>query len=203
MPVRRISAAGAALAIALVLAVFPARAGVTFPTGLEPGDQDRLAQFDAVRDRAIAQAAAGATPAERAELKGILAGDPMPIVPADIVGEWRCRITKLDGFFLPIVIYDDFDCRIFEDTAGLQLVKLTGSQRTAGTFYDVIFEPGQDRLGYAGAEAWGDEPAAPAYGENPERDQVGYLYQLEPDRLRLELPLPRQESRFDIMELVR
>ena len=79
------------------------------------------------------------------------------------------------------------------------LEKLTGSQRTGGTFYDLADET---RLGYAGA-GWVAGEAPMRYGTDPERNQVGYLVVLGPERMRLELPLPQFESKFDILELRR
>ena len=176
----------------------PAVADGFFPTQLEPADQERLEMFDTARADAIAEARAGGSPEEVAELDDILAGEPMQIVPADVTGEWSCRTIKLGGT-LPIVIYQEFRCRVFEDGVGLQLEKLTGSQRPYGVFYDTA----ELRLGFAGAVAWGDDEGRHRYGEDPERDQVGYLVQVAPDRMRLELPLPRVESHFDILELTR
>ena len=89
--------------------------------------------------------------------------------------------------------------RIVDDAGGLRIEKLTGSQRLSGVLYDLGEEA---RLGYAGALNYAEEPWIP-YGRDPDRDQVGYLIPVAPDRMRLELPLPAFESRFDILELRR
>jgi hypothetical protein len=114
-----------------------------------------------------------------------------------MAGEWRCRVLKLGGQ-TALAVYADFKCRITDDAEGLRLEKLTGSQRTAGTFYDI----GGKRLGYAGAEAWAQERPL-RYGMDLQRDQVGYLVPVSAERMRLEMPLPLRESQFDILELRR
>jgi hypothetical protein len=185
------------LAVAAIMVAAPALAEGSFPNDLSPFDQRRLERFDAARAEAIAAARAGGKPADVAVLNGVLRGGAVTLAPAQMAGEWRCRTLKLGGN-LPLTVYADFKCRITDDGAGLRLEKLTGSQRTAGTFYDTAGK----RLGYAGAEAWGEEKPL-RYGLDLQRDQVGYLVPVAPDRLRLELPLPMRESRFDILELRR
>jgi len=197
MTPQRSAAFLAGLALAVPLFAGPALADGEFPNSLAPADQARLEKFEQSRENAIAEARAGGSPEDVAELDEILAGDPQPIVPADVTGEWTCRTIKLGGL-LPLTIYGEFRCRIFEDAAGLQIEKLTGSQRPYGIFYDT----GETRLGFVGAVAWADEGRR-LYGEDPQRDLVGYLVQVGPDRLRLELPEPRVESNFDILELTR
>ena len=55
---------------------------------------------------------------------------------------------------------------------------------------------------YLGAVAWGDEGPA-VYGRDPERDQVDVVERIGPQRWRLVLPFPQQESTLDIIELQR
>ncbi|MDX3904210.1 MAG: DUF4893 domain-containing protein [Pigmentiphaga sp.] len=191
----RLAAIRVAIGTAAFCVAIGADATGTFPTGLEPADQRRLERYESAREAAIAEARRGGTRADVAQLEQALSGTP--VRPQGIAGGWRCRTLKLGGI-RPLTVYGWFRCRISEDSGGLYLRKLSGSQRTAGTFYDV---PGM-RLGYAGATAWGGETRR-RYGDDPARNDVGYLYQLGPDRLRLELPLPAHESRFDILELVR
>ena len=130
-------------------------------------------------------------------------GAPGPALdrPQPTPGDYRCRTIKLGGGKgLPLVVYGWFRCRI-ELTPGGDLVftKLTGSQRQKGRLY-----PWTDRaLAFVGAEAWGNETAYPAYGQNPERDEVGALERIGPDRWRLLLAWPKQESVLDVIELVR
>ncbi|MCG7360640.1 DUF4893 domain-containing protein [Roseomonas sp. ACRSG] len=185
------------LALAGMLVVGPALADGSFPNDLSAFDQGRLERFDTVRREAIAAARARGKPADVAVLNQVMKGQAAALPAARMVGEWRCRILKLGGT-PPLVVYADFKCRIADDTEGLRLEKITGSQRTSGLFYDIEGR----RLGYAGAEAWGNERPL-QYGQDMQRDQVGYLVPLSADRMRLELPLPMRESRFDILELRR
>lgn len=185
------------LALAGMLVVGPALAEGSFPDDLSAFDQGRLERFDNARREAIAAARARGKPADIAVLNQVLKGNAVSLPAARMAGEWQCRTLKLGGT-PPLTVYADFKCRITDDAEGLRLDKLTGSQRTSGIFYDI---PGR-RLGYAGAEAWANERPL-RYGQDMQRDQVGYLVPLSPDRMRLELPLPMRESRFDILELRR
>jgi hypothetical protein len=186
------------LALAGMLMAAPALAEGSFPKDLSAFDQVRLDRFEDTRRQAISAARAGGKAADIAVLNQVLKGEAMAsLPPARMAGEWRCRVLKLGGT-PPLVIYADFKCRIIDDDEGLRLEKITGSQRTSGIFYDI----GTRRLGYAGAEAWGNERPL-RYGQDLQRDQVGYLVPVSADRMRLEMPLPMRESRFDILELRR
>ena len=117
-------------------------------------------------------------------------------------GTYRCRTVKLgsqggeDG--LGYVVYGWFECEIERTPNGLRLVKTTGSQRTQGLLY-----PDMDRrLVYIGAQALSDaETGFPAYGDRPERDQVGVLERIGQSRWRLVLPWPKQEAKLELLEI--
>jgi hypothetical protein len=102
---------------------------------------------------------------------------------------------------LAFVAYPFFRC-VVELTPGgdLILTKTTGSQRTRGLLY-----PDTDRrLIFVGAQAWGmDETGYPAYGDQPERDQVGVFERIGPQRWRIAVPWPSTSSKLEIMELVK
>lgn len=118
-------------------------------------------------------------------------------------GDYRCRTIKLGARGqggLAYVAYPAFRCRIDLTPGGdLILEKITGSQRTRG----LIYPDGDRRLVYVGAQAWGDETGFPAYGAQAERDQLGVVERIGPQRWRLVLPFPKQESKLDILELTR
>lgn len=189
----------------ILLALVLAGTGFAWADGTLPGklsadDRQRLEAFDSVRGEAIGAARESDDKAALAALDEILSGRPETIRGAtDLAGDWRCRVAKLGGN-LPLVVYGWFRCRITDDAAGLRLDKVSGSQRTAGTFYD---DANAERLTYVGALYYGHEGKPKPYGGDAERDQVGYLVRVGPDRLRLELPSPRLESQFDIVELER
>ena len=187
--------------LGMLLAVPSVRAADDFVGRLTPADRERIGGYDRVRAEAIRDAARG-EPADRAVLERVLAGAPVPIGADTLPGRWRCRTVKVGakGDLLPLVVYPDFDCRISAlPGGGLRFEKLTGSQRTAGTLHP--FD--RDRLGYAGSSWYGYEKGPKPYGADAERDEVGLLVRVGPDRLRLELPSPRYESLFDIIELRR
>lgn len=128
----------------------------------------------------------------------------LPTRPQPTPGGYRCRTIKLglyDRIGLPFVAYPWFRCRVDLTPGGdLTLAKQTGSQRVTGQIYP--FEEG--RLVFLGAVAWSDsEPSAPAYGANPERDQAGVVERIGPERWRIALPWPHQESNLDLLELER
>lgn len=183
---------------AFLLAAAPALAtGSLAERTLTPADKARIAAFDTARGEAIAEAEAGGNPSEVGALDGILSGKPQPILGVDIRGTYRCRTIKLGGT-LPLTMYDWFSCRIDEDDLGYRLIKTSGSQRLSGHFID----DSRTRLLYYGAAHYADEKPR-AYGKEADSDQVGYFYKVGPGRYRLELPLPRYESKFDIIELVK
>jgi hypothetical protein len=119
-------------------------------------------------------------------------------------GTYRCRTIKLgseSGGTLAYVAYPFFRCSVELTPGGdLILTKTTGSQRTRGLLY-----PDTDsRLVFVGAQAWGmDETGYPAYGQQHERDQVGVLERVGPQRWRMVVPWPRVESKLEILELTR
>lgn len=119
-------------------------------------------------------------------------------------GTYRCRTVKLGAKAeggLAYVAYPFFRCTVELTPGGdLILTKTTGSQRTRGLLY-----PDTDRrLVFIGAQAWGaDETGFPAYGAQPERDQVGVFERIGPERWRMVVPWPRVESKLEILELVR
>lgn len=181
----------------MVCALPAAQAADGLVDALTKRDRERLAAFDEARAGAIAEAGKGGSAADVAVLDGILAGGSLPLDDAALTGRWRCRTAKLGGN-LPLVVYGWFACRIDAKGDTLTLVKTSGSQRTSGRFYD----DGAGRRIYLGAGHYSDEKPK-THGADPDRDEVAVLVRPDADRLRLEFPLPRYESRFDILELNR
>jgi hypothetical protein len=161
-------------------------------------DKARLASFDKVRAEAIAEAQKGGSKEDVATLDAILAGKTLAFSEGfDFTGNWQCRTVKLGGN-LPLTVYGWFKCRISDDGSGWKLDKLTGSQRTAGAFYT----DSDTRLTYLGVLYYGDEKPK-KYGSDPDRDQVAYVVRPGENRVRLEFPSPKYESKLDILELRR
>ncbi|HWJ76260.1 MAG TPA: DUF4893 domain-containing protein [Kaistia sp.] len=191
--------ARASLAALLLLAAIPAAHadGTLADRTLTSADKTRLASFDKARSDALAEARAVGSKADLAALDAVLAGGPEPILGVDIRGTYRCRTIKLGGN-LPLTVYGWFKCRIDEDDIGYRLVKTSGSQRLSGHFID----DSEKRLVFYGAGHYADEKPR-AYKSDPERDIVGTFVKAGAKRYRLELPLPKVESTFDIIELVK
>ncbi|MBZ9935355.1 DUF4893 domain-containing protein [Mesorhizobium sp. BR1-1-16] len=191
--------ARASLAALLLLAAIPAAHadGTLAERTLTSADKARLASFDKARSDAVAEARAGGSKQDLATLDDVLAGGPKPILGVDIRGNYRCRTIKLGGN-LPLTIYGWFKCRIDEDDIGYRLVKTSGSQRLSGHFID----DSEKRLLFYGAGHYADEKPR-AYKSDPDRDMVGYFVKADAKRYRLELPLPKVESTFDIIEMER
>ena len=168
---------------------------------ITPADHDRLRRLPEAWSTALAQARRAGHDADLAAL-GALA-DPGAALPhaAPPLGRYRCRTIKLgaQGDLLDYIAYSWFTCEITAGEDGvLRLDKMSGSQRQQGTLY-----PETDRrLVFLGALALGStESAAPAYSIDRERDVVGVLERVGPERWRLVQPWPRFETNLDLLEL--
>jgi Domain of unknown function (DUF4893)/TIR domain len=162
-------------------------------------DRARLLSFDQARADAITQATKGAdNKTDLDDLTSVLAGAAIPINAKALTGDWRCRTLKLGGGLNALVIYGFFKCNISAQGDALIFQKVSGSQRTRGNLYRLS----DTRYVYLGAGTVNDDPPI-AYGSAPQEDEVAYLVQVAPNRLRLEFPKPHYESDFDIIDLRR
>lgn len=119
-------------------------------------------------------------------------------------GSYRCRTFHMGSNSpggLAYIPYGWFRCSVELTPGGdLILTKTTGSQRVRG----LLYPDSERRLVFVGAAAWGsDETGYPAYGQMPERDQVGVFERIGSDRWRLVLPWPKQDAKLKIMEIAR
>jgi hypothetical protein len=170
-----------------------------------PADASALGRLDQAWRLARAEAE-DAGFAEQVEALGPLvdpnAGQAGRLQPAP--GAYRCRTIKLGAKSpggLAYVAYPGFRCTVELTPGGdLVLTRTTGSQRSRGLLY-----PDTDRrLVFIGAQAWGaDETGYPAYGQMPERDQIGVFERIGAERWRLVIPWPKQEAKLEILELTR
>jgi hypothetical protein len=185
------------LALAAVAMAAPAFATGEIVDLITDADRARLEKFEEARSEAFAAAREEGAPEDVKVLDGIDARPKLAFSGYDKTGNWHCRTIKAGGP-APLVVYGWFRCRVSDDGSGWRLEKLTGSQRTVGRFFDET----ETSLTYLGSFfVAGDEP--PAYGADPDSDQVGRAFRSGPDRWRIEFPLPRYESRFDILEFRR
>jgi hypothetical protein len=164
---------------------------------LTDNDRARLQAFEQTRAEALRQAKTGGDAGEYAVLESIIARRDLTLRTFDFSGKWKCRTIKA-GDLTPLVIYGWFDCAVTEDDAGVQLKKLTGSQRTTGRFYD----DGDTRMIIIGTGHVNDDPALP-YGSGPEHDKVGYAFLNGNGGWRIEFADPYYESLLDVLEFKR
>ena len=163
---------------------------------LSENDKQRLAKYAEIRAASIDVARTKGDAKDVKELNKILKGKRLSVRDFNPTGNWRCRTIKMNGI-LSLVVYGWFKCRIVEED-GWKLIKTSGSQRTSGRFFD----DGETRMIFVGASHYSDEKPR-AYGTDPDRDQVAVVTRPGKSRLRIEFPLPRYESKFDILELKR
>ncbi len=116
-------------------------------------------------------------------------------------GLYRCRVLKIGGKsagMLDFIAYRWFACRVRQQGNVQQFAKLNGSQRQIG----VIFPNDQLHGVFLGTLMLTDEGRAMPYGVDSQRDVVGFLDRIAPQRWRLVMPKPAFESQLDVMELV-
>ena len=160
-------------------------------------DARRVHDLRTAFTRGLAQARAAGHGAEIDAEGTLLQPDAALDRPALPEGRYKCRAIKLGtqaGGMLPYIAYPAFNCLV----AGTRLTKLDGSQRQAGTLYP----DSALRMVFLGTLALGDETMQRRYGADPERDIVGAVERIGPDRWRLVMPYPRYESLVDVLELV-
>lgn len=119
--------------------------------------------------------------------------------PAPPPGDYDCRTVKVgsQNDLLPFVAYPAFRCRIGNDNGRLTFTRLNGSQRPVGRLYPDL----ERRLVFLGTMQLGDERRAYQYGVDADRDMIGLLERIGPNRWRLAFPAPRFESLLDVIEL--
>jgi len=166
-----------------------------------PADRDRLRQwrssFVAGLDDARRSGASAKIDGEGALLRPD-AALPGPSLPN---GAYKCRVTKLgakSAGMLDYIAYPPFICRVRLERGLQGFAKLNGSQRQVG----LIFAADGLRDVFLGTLMLGDENRALQYGGDPDRDVVGYVERIGPQRWRMILPRPAFESKIDVIELV-
>lgn len=189
----------AAVLACFALLLFPMAASATgeIESLITEADRNRLAGFDAAREEALAEARKEGAAADIAVVDEIQARPLLSFSDFNLTGDWQCRTIKLGGP-APLVIYPWFRCRVTDDGSGWKLEKISGSQRTAGRFFD----ESDISLTYLGSFFIGGE-APRAYGAGKDTDQVGRALRDGNERWRIEFPRPRYESKFDILEFRR
>jgi len=181
--------------------VVPASAGSNWRAAATEHDRDRLRHWRDAWVDALAQVNGGANAAEIARGGALFAPDAALAGAEPPPGDYDCRTIKLgraQRSMLDYVVYPAFRCRIAREAGRLHFTKLTGSQRQAGT----IFPDNGRRMIFLGTLMLGDETRALRYGRDRERDLIGLVERIGPDRWRIAFPRPYYESLLDVIELV-
>lgn len=202
----RLTPIAAALSLCLALpAVAQENASFEDGTQIRPDDADRLSMFGQHFAGALRQAFAGGHTEDIAVLVESLSGPAIPSEQAldALQGDWECQTIKA-GETSPLVVYDNFDCRI----EGTDFEKTTGSQRTRGTLH-----LDSERLIYLGTgfvqgsevPAYADLPADPlkSTGAGQIWSDVAIVEAVSPNRARIIFPDPALESELNVIYLTR
>jgi hypothetical protein len=164
-------------------------------------DRERLRNWRSAFTTALAQARAaghGETIAAEGALLQPDAALGGPVIPN---GAYRCRVIKIGARqpgLLDYIAYPAFRCRVQQEKNLQGFAKLTGSQRPVG----LIFPSEATRQVFLGTLVLGDEARAMQYGSDPDRDLIGWVERIGPNRWRLIFPSPRFESKTDVIEMV-
>jgi len=164
-------------------------------------DRGRLRSWRSNWLEGLAQATRAGHAAEIAREGVLLQPDAALASPALPDGTYRCRTIKLgakSAGMLPYIAYPAFACRVGHDGPRQLFAKVSGSQRPVGALYP----DGQLRSIFLGTLVLGDERRALVYGQDRERDVVGFVEHIGDRRWRLVLPAPAFESLVDVIELV-
>jgi hypothetical protein len=181
--------------------VVPASAGSDWRAAATEHDRDRLRHWRDAWIDALAQVNAGASADEIARGGALFEPDAALPGAEPPPGDYDCRTIKLgraQQSMLDYVAYPAFRCRIARGSGRLHFTKLTGSQRQAGT----IFPDNGRRMIFLGTLMLGDETRALRYGRDRERDLIGVVERIGPNRWRIAFPRPYYESLLDVIELV-
>jgi len=162
-------------------------------------DRDRLRSWRAAWVNALKKAR-GSGNGDRIAAAGPLL-EPDASLGGDMPspGGYVCRVFKI-GATAPgmrdFVAEPPATCRIEPGSGRLGIAKLDGAQRPAGWLF-----PDGRRMIFLGSMRMADERRPLPYGGDPERDMVGILERIGPDRWRLVLPRPRWEAMLTVVEL--
>jgi len=197
----------AMLALALAL---PACAKKGDPASASTPANWRTMATDADRDRIRQwrQAWTDALPLAQAADPKAMAAEPLLFDPDRAldsamppVGQYRCRVFKLGSpkgqDLRDFTAYPPFQCVIDDQGNVRGFSKTTGSQRPTG----LLFPDTDARAIFLGTLVLGDETAPLRYGQDANRDMIGYVERIGDKRWRLVLPYPRFESLVDVVDL--
>ncbi len=194
-----------ALSLLALLAALPqaatAQPGAEWRRLATEQDRDRIRDLRDSWEEAVTAARAAGNGAEVDREGALLSPDGALVPPAIPAGDYACRTIKVGMAhpgLLGFVAYPSFRCRISVEGGRISFAKLDGSQRPHGRF----FADRDERMVFLGTLQLGDERRSYRYGVDPDRDMIGALERIGPQRWRLVFPRPRFESLLDVIELV-
>ena len=164
-------------------------------------DRDRLARWRSAWISGLDKATKAGNGPQIAAQGALLKPDQALENPALPAGDYRWRKIKMgaqDKGMLDYVAYPYFTCRIALMDGRLRFTKIDGSQRPVGD----IFADEAGRMIFLGSMMLGDETRPLPYGRDGERDMVGIVERVGPQRWRIAFPYPHWESQVDVMELL-
>lgn len=168
---------------------------------MSENDRVRLRDWRKAFEAALNAARAGGRSAEIAREGALLDPDAAIASPSIPNGIYWCRVIKLGAKDLGNLVYaayGPFTCRVRQDRHLQRLSKLNGPQRYVG----LIFPGDQVRNVFLGTLVLEDETRALQYGQDEQRDVVGFVDRIGRNRWRIVMPLPHFESKLDVIELV-
>jgi hypothetical protein len=186
---------------ALAQDVVPAAPNARWRSIATEDDRERIGRWRQTWVAALAQARAGAHAGEIERGGALFEPDAALAGPAPPAGDYDCRTYKLGAAsagMLDFVAYPAFHCRIRMESGRLRLTKLTGSQRPVGE----LFTDNGQRMIFLGTLVLGDESRALRYGRDRERNLIGLVERIGPERWRIVFPSPAFESLLDVIELI-
>lgn len=186
-----------ALAGALAPMALPAKP-VRWQRLITQHDKNRLREWRNVWVLALSQARTAGFGARIAAEGVLLQPDAALEQPAAPDGDYRCRLFKLGKAVVSsspgFIAYPAAHCRIADG----RLDVLDGVQRPGGQLYPYD----GSRLLLLGGLAVGDEQGTVRYRRDDDRDLLGLMNRIGPQRWRVAFPAPAWQSRLDVLELV-
>ncbi len=165
-------------------------------------DRDRLRNWRETWVAAIAKARASGHAAQVDALGDLLNPDHAladGAVPPP--GHYLCRVHKIGAngpAMQDFISYPVGDCTIDMEGEVSSLTRSTGPQRPVG----LLFNDNPARAMFLGTLMLGDETKPMTYGLDNQRDLVGFVERIGPQRWRLAFPSPRFESMLDVVDIV-
>lgn len=186
-----------ALGVALAPVALPAKP-VPWRRLITQHDKNRLREWRNAWVTALSQARAAGFGARIDAEGALLQPDTALEQPAAPDGDYRCRLFKLGKAVVSsspgFIAYPAAHCRIADG----RLAVLDGVQRPGGQ----LFPYDGSRLLLLGGLAVGDEQGMVRYRRDDDRDLLGLMTRIGPQRWRVAFPAPAWQSRLDVLELV-